>query len=263
MSGQRSYRFSHALVRKPAHSVASGLRAADCGDPDAAAFSAEHRAYVAALEAAGLTVTVVEALERFPDSVFVEDTALCLASAAILLRPGAPSRAGEVGAIRPHLAEMVGHVDDLPGEGHVDGGDILATGTELLVGLSARTDIAGAEALRPFAERSGYNLRIVQTPAEILHFKTECGLLDAETVFATARLADTGCFADYRVLIAPKGEEAAANLIRVNDVVLVSDGFPQTRRQLERAGYTLVVVPTGQAALLDGGLSCMSLRFSR
>lgn len=262
MTDGRSYRFTHAISRTPAHSITHGLRAADSGNPDPATFLAEHKAYVDALRETGAEVTVLDPLEAFPDSVFVEDAALCVGGKAIALRPGAPSRFGETAAIRPALEAAFGDVIDLGGDGFVDGGDILVTEREALVGLSARTDAAGCAALEPVLASLGYTLRQVNTPPEILHFKTECGLLDAETIFATKALAATGCFAGYRVIEAPDGEEAVANLIRFNDTVFISSGHPRTHDLLTAKGYKVVDLSTGEAAKVDGGLSCMSLRFS-
>jgi dimethylargininase len=258
----RAVSFTHALCRAPSSSIVEGLRAEDRGAPDADLFRAEHAAYVAALKAAGMVVTVLEPLEEFPDSVFVEDPALVLDGMAIVLRPGAPSRAGEAAALRPALERYCDGVLDLGG-GLVDGGDILCTDDRVLVGLSARTDRDGVEALRPLVDGLGYRLELVETPPEILHFKTECGLLDPETVLATPRLAATGCFIGLRVIETAAGEEAAANAIAVNGRVLMSAGYPGTAARLRDAGFGVVELPTTQAALVDGGLSCMSLRYSR
>ncbi|GAA5068044.1 arginine deiminase family protein [Roseibacterium beibuensis] len=257
----RSISFTHALCRAPAGSVTDGLRAVDQGDPDPVAFAREHAAYVAALRATGASVTVLPALEEFPDSVFIEDPALVLNGVAITLRPGAPSRAGEAAALRPDLVRHCAGVIDLP-EGAVDGGDILCSDSEVMVGLSARTDRAGIAALRPIVEDLGYRLRLVETPPEILHFKTESSLLDPETVLATPRLAATGCFAGYRVIETAEGEEAAANAVRFNAPVFLSAGHPRTAERLAQTGYEVVELETMQAALVDGGLSCMSLRYS-
>ena len=257
-----SYRFSHALCRRPGRSVVLGLRASDSGeDPDPDAFAEEHNAYVAALRQAGLAVTVLGPLDAFPDSVFVEDVALCVAGVGIILRPGATSRFGERETVREALSSALAEVIDLDTDGFVDGGDILITEHEVIVGESARTDVKGASALASTLSDFGIPLRRVRTPPEILHFKTACGLLDAETVFCTRALAETGCFAGYRLIECPIGEEAAANLVRINDVVLLSEGHPRTSRLLEAEGSTVAAVPTTQAAKLDGGLSCMSLRW--
>jgi dimethylargininase len=261
MSGE-SYSFTHALCRTPSQSITRGLRASDQGDPDAARFRAEHAAYVAALAATGATVTVLPPLEEFPDSVFIEDPALVLRGQAIVLRPGAPTRIGEAAALRADLLRYCGGIIDLVTEGFVDGGDILCSDHEVMLGLSARTNLKGAEDLRPIVEGLGYKLRIVQTPPEILHFKTESSLLDAETILATPALARSGCFDGYHVIETPAGEEAAANAIRFNATVFVSAGFPRTVELLRRQGFDVATLETTQAALVDGGLSCMSLRYS-
>ncbi len=261
MNSDRSFTFSHALCRRPAKSVCSGLRAEDHGDPDHDQFMAHHQLYVNALQAAQCEVIVLDALEAYPDSVFIEDAALCLGNTAIALRPGATSRFGESAALLPTLQKTFKSVISLPGEGYVDGGDILVTDNEVLIGLSSRTNEAGYNALSDVVSGLGYIARKILTPTEILHFKTDCGLLDSGTVFATQALAATGCFNDYRVITAPAGEEAAANLIRVNDYVMMSDGYPKTREMLESDGYQVACLPNSEAAKIDGGLSCMSLRF--
>ncbi len=254
-------RFTHAIVRAPARSVTDGLRAVDAGSPDADRLAADHASYVAALREAGATVVVLPALEDFPDSVFVEDAALCLPQGAVAMRPGAPSRLGEAAAMVPTLRDLYTRVEAV-GEGHVEGGDILVTDREILVGLSARTDAAGVAALRAIVEPWGHSVRVLETPPEVLHFKTDCGLLDGETILATARLAATGCFDGYRLIEVVPGEEPCANCVRVNDVVLFPAGFPRTADRLREAGYALAELPNAQAALIDGGMSCLSLRFT-
>ncbi len=263
MTHHPSFQFTHALCRLPAKSVADGLRANDQGDPDPMVFAAQHAAYVGALRDAGCDVTILPADEAFPDSVFIEDPALILNGTAIILKPGAASRLGEAAALRPDLVQHVGDVVDLQTEGFVDGGDILCTDDRVLLGLSARTTPQGAEDLRPMIEELGYTLQVLQTPPEILHFKTESSLLDATTILATPLLAASGAFKGLNVIEVAEGEEAAANAIRVNDFVFLSAGFPKTAETLERAGYQVKVLNTSQAALVDGGLSCMSLRYTR
>ena len=257
-----SITFTHALCRKPARAVTDGLRAVDQGAPDPDVFAAEHAAYVAALRDTGATVHVLEADEAFPDSVFIEDPVLVLKGVPIVLRPGAPSRLGEAAALKPSLQQIFPDLQELAGTGYVDGGDILCSDTEVMVGLSARTNREGVKALEPLVRDLGYVLRIVDTPPEILHFKTESSLLDPETILATPRLAATGCFANYRVIETAEGEGLAANAIRFNAPVFLSRGHPRTGERLNAEGFDVVELATSQAALVDGGLSCMSLRFS-
>lgn len=255
-----SYRFREAVARKPGRSVVRGLRATDQGAPDFERFGHEHREYLRALERAGVTVTVLPALEEFPDSVFVEDAAFCLPNATVILRPGAPSRRGEAAAMAAALAPLGHEIIPCEADGFIDGGDILVTDSEILVGLSERTNRSGFEWFRSVLERLDYEAKAMRTPDGVLHFKSDCCVLDSNTILATHRLSGADCFRPYRVFTVPRGEEAAANAIRVNDTVLLPAGFPATAELLAGAGYAVETVPASQASLLDGGLSCMSLR---
>lgn len=252
------YRFDRALARRPADSAVDGLRSVDRGTPDIARFRAEHAAYVAALEAAGVAVDVLPELADYPDSVFVEDPALTFPEGAILLRPGAPSRFGEAAELATALRERFETVLTLDG-GHADGGDILVTPRAVLVGRSARTDAAGAKALVAALATLGRVGEVVTPPPGVLHFKTACSLLDEETVLAAGARADY--FPGMRVVRLPDGEEAAANALRVNDVVMLGAGFPRTRELLDGLGYSTVPLPVEETRKLDAGLSCMSLRW--
>jgi dimethylargininase len=255
------YEFTRAITRKPAPAVIHGLRAEDSGDPDFEQMLLDHADYVASLQQAGAAVTELPALEQFPDSVFVEDVALCLPEVAVLMRPGAPSRAGEVAQMAPVLRDMFEQVIALEGPGFIEGGDILVTAQEILVGRSGRTDSAGIAALAGIVKHWDYRLREVMTPAGVLHFKTDCSLLDAATILSTPRLDATGCFEGYRVIHTVAGEEAAANSIRYNDLVLMPAGFPRTHERLLAAGYEVREINNSECARLDGGMSCLSLRF--
>ena len=259
----RSYRFTHAITRRPATSIIAGLRAIDTGAPSLALMLGHHADYVASLRATGATVVELDPLDAFPDSVFVEDTALCLPDGAVIMRPGAPTRLGEAAEMQPHLAALYGQVQQISGtDSYIEGGDILTTETEILIGRSARTNAAGIAELTRLVAPWGHKVREVITPPGVLHFKTDCSLLDAETILSTERLAASGCFAGYKVIHTAPGEEAAANSIRFNTVVLVPQGFPKTRDALIRAGYAVKEIGNSECARLDGGMSCLSLRFT-
>ena len=105
-------------------------------------------------------------------------------------------------------------------------------------------------------------MREVHTPPGVLHFKTDCSLMDGETVLSTERLAASGCFEGYKVIPVAQSEEAAANAIRFNDAVLFPAGFPRTRDRLVDAGFAVVEIGNSECAKLDGGMSCLSLRFT-
>jgi dimethylargininase len=252
--------FAHAIVRLPSRSVVEGLRAVDTGAPSHEGVVAEHRAYVAALERAGASVEVLPALEAFPDSIFVEDTALVFPEAAILLRPGAPTRAAETPEIAPVLRRRFRHVLELR-DGFADGGDILTTPSGVFIGCSARTTPDGARALSNLLAEVGRRSFVVETPPGVLHLKSDCTLVDGETILATRRLAASGVFKGFRVLTVPEEEEAAANALRINAHLFVADGFPRTAELLAREAVTLVPLQVREVGKIDAGLSCMSLRW--
>ena len=255
-----SYRFSHAIVRRVGTSITDGLRAVDRGAPDCSHFRAEHGRYIRALERAGVGVTVLDELDAHPDSVFIEDAALCLPEGIVMMRPGAPSRMREATLLSATLADLGHRVIPNETDGTIDGGDVLITDSSVMVGLSERTDRAGFDWLASVLGAWGYDVQAVQTPGEVLHFKSDCCVIGSDTVLATERLADAACFEPFRVLTVPRGEEAAANTVRLNDTVLMPAGFPATERLLADEGLDVEVLSVSQAALLDGGLSCMSLR---
>ncbi|MFK0684790.1 arginine deiminase family protein [Ochrobactrum sp. BD67] len=257
------YQFNAAIVRTPGRSVVNGLRADDRGNPTYEGVREEHEAYVQALRNAGVEVTVLPPMEDFPDSIFVEDPALVFHEGAVLLRPGAPSRMGETPEIEPVLRSLFENVVSLPSPGFADGGDVLVTPKVVMIGLSARTDKSGAEGLRAALTALGRAAEIVETPKGVLHFKTDCSLLDEETVLATHRLAGSGFFRGMREIVTPEGEEAAANALRVNDVVFVGADYPRTIDKLDKEGYKVVALKTGEIGRIDAGLSCMSLRWRR
>lgn len=259
----RVFDFDSAIVREPGRSVVDGIRNDASAVPSYEGVRSEHRAYVAALRAAGLAVDVLPPLEAHPDSIFVEDPALVLPEGAIVLRPGAPARLAEGAAIRAALHRHFERVLELEGDEHADGGDVLVTPDVIFIGMSKRTNRKGAQALRARLAELGREARIVETPQSILHFKTASSLLREDTVMATKAMAESGIFSGYKVIVVPEGEEGAANFLRINDAVFVGERFPATIALLGREGFDTIGLPTTEIGKLDAGLSCMSLRWRK
>jgi len=256
----RVFDFNSAIVRSPGRSVVDGLRANPGPAPVFESIVAEHEAYVAALRAAGVQVTVLEPLEQFPDSIFVEDPALVFSETAVLLRPGAPSRYAEAQELSGTLAARFPKVRQLS-EGHVDGGDVLVAPARVFIGLSARTNRAGAVALQNLLASIGRPSEVVDIPRGSLHLKSDCSLIDEETVLATEELADSCALDGYRTLLVPRDERCAANALRVNQFVFVRAGCPRNMNMLSTHGVTVVPLQVSEIAKIDAGLSCMSLRW--
>jgi dimethylargininase len=253
--------FDSALVRQPGQSVIHGLSSQSGPRPSFAAIAREHAAYVAALQASGLSVEVLPPLEDYPDSVFVEDPALVFPGAAIVLRPGAPTRLGEATDLERVLTRRFERVFRLQ-EGFADGGDMLLTPEGMFIGLSKRTNRPGAIELTGILEQLGIHARIVATPANTLHLKSDCSLIDTDCVLCTEPLAAAGLFDRFRKIIVANNERRAANSLRVNDVVLVGEEFPMTIELLRQNGFAVRSLPVSGIGKLDAGLSCMSLRWN-
>jgi dimethylargininase len=253
----RVFDFDRAIVREPAPSVVAGLRTGSHA-PAYDGILAEHRAYVDALEDAGVAVEVLSPLPAHPDSVFVEDPAFVLPEGAILLRPGAPSRFAETESLAPVLARHFAHVARVD-EGFVDGGDILVLPDEILIGLSKRTDTVGARRFCALAGALGRSARIVEPPPGLLHLKTGCALIDEGALIGVPGMADL--FPGREMLLTAEGEDHSANLIRVNDRILMGAGFPRTSAMLRERGLDVIETPASEIAKIDAGLSCMSLRW--
>ena len=236
----------------------------DLGVPDVELALRQHAAYCDALRRHGCHVVALPADAQYPDSTFVEDTALILPGrGALLTRPGAESRAGEVQSMREALRPFFTSLTQVTSPGTLDAGDVCEAGTHLFIGISHRTNMEGAAQLTTWAAQFGYtastvNIRDVDG---ILHLKSGIAVLEPRRLVLVESLADDPAFADYDTVLVPAGEEYGANCIRVNDVVFVSEGQPQLDAQLRALGYTLQVLDMSEYAKMDGGLSCLSLRF--
>ena len=253
--------FSTAIVRRPARSMARGITSNPAlGAPDHAKALVQHEAYEAALRKCGLAVTVLPALEDYPDSCFVEDVAVCASSFAMVTAPGAASRAGETAGIEELLRRHFKEVERVAAPGTLEGGDVMRVGDTFYIGLSARTNREGARQLVAALERRGMAGKIVAM-SEFLHLKTGIVYLEDGVFLAAGEFLRSPEFQGFRRIEIDSEEAYAANCIRVNDHVLVPAGFPRTAAAVRGAGFSVIEVDTSEYRKLDGGLSCLSLRF--
>jgi dimethylargininase len=249
-----------ALTREPARALdACELTYREREPIDADAAARQHRGYCDALRACGARVVTLPPADAMPDSVFVEDTAIVLEEVAILTRPGAESRRGEVGLIEPEVARLR-PVVKVEAPATLEGGDVMRVGRTLYVGLSPRTNAEGAEALRRFAAPHGYEVVTVELRG-CLHLKTGCSALDDATILANIDWVDARAFGGAAVVEVDAAEPWAANVLRVGDSVCVSAAFPRTAALLASRGYDVRAVEVSEFAKAEGGMTCMSLLF--
>lgn len=258
-----STRFERALTRLPGPNFALGLTSAQLGRPDLETALSQHAAYCAALRRCGLEVGTLPADPAHPDSTFVEDTAVLGASVTIVTRPGAASRQGEVGAIRQALQELGREAQCIEAPGSVDGGDICQAEGHFFIGLSARTNEAGAEQLATLLRARGYSCSIVDIRANrsLLHLKSGLAYLGEGRLVLAPELAPVAEFRDYELVHVDAAETYAANCVRINAYVLIAEGYPRLAAALRALGYSVMPLPVSEFRKMDGGLSCLSLRF--
>jgi dimethylargininase len=283
--------FTKALVRPPAPNFAEGLTTSGLGAPDYQRALAQHKAYCAALERCGLTLTRLEADSDYPDSTFVEDTAVIAERCAVLINPRAPSRAGEVASIRRVLADLFPAISEIQSPGTLDGGDVCEAGNHFFIGVSSRTNEAGAQQLAELLAQHGYTTTLVdiRTPdamksepgadrgpqagsplgvvdatgsgLDILHLKSGLAYLGDNRLVVIDALANRAEFSGCDLIRMNSDEEYAANCVRVNDQVLVAAGYPRFEGRLRELGYQTIALEMTEFQKMDGGLSCLSLRF--
>ncbi len=252
-------RLTRAIVRLPAENFGLGLTTSRLGPPDHAKMLAQHAAYVRALEGLGLEVLTLEPQPKFPDGHFVEDTAVVLPGLAVITRPGAPSRRGEEETIEPVLRRFR-PIARIREPGTLDGGDVLVVGRRVFIGLSERTNDEGARQLGRLVEGEGYSWTTVPVVSG-LHLKSGVNVAGENTLLITRRLAESGLFRSYHLIEVAPSEEAAANVLCCNGRLLMPAGFDRTREKLERLGLSPEVLDVSEAGKMDGGLTCLSLRF--
>lgn len=256
-------RFTRAIVRPPAATFAAGITSSRLGPPDLALALEQHEVYCRALERLGLSLVRLPPDPAFPDSTFVEDAAIVTTRRAILTRPGAPSRAGEVIALGAVLGKWFPELAEITSPGTVDGGDVCEAGKHFFIGLSERTNPEGAAQLGEWLARQGFSTSMIEIRAMpgLLHLKTGLSWLGDRRLLATGEIAGHEALSGWEIVRVPEREDYATNCIRVNDALLVAAGFPATSELLGELGYDLVRLDMSEYRKMDGGLSCLSVRW--
>lgn len=256
-------RFTRAIVRPPAATFATGVTSSGLGPPDLAVALDQHEAYCRALERLELTVERLAPDPDFPDSTFVEDVAFVTRHGAIVTRPGAASRAGEAAAIKPVLGKWFPALTEIAAPGTVDAGDVCEAGEHFFIGRSGRTNDAGAAQVAAWLARQGFGASVIdiRPMPGLLHLKTGLSWLGGRRLLAVGEVAGHEALRGWEILRAPDGEDYAANCVAVNGALLVADGFPATSALLGGLGHDLVPLAMSEYRKMDGGLSCLSLRW--
>lgn len=250
----------NTIVKLPGASYLNGLTTSELGKPNLEQALQQHEAYIQALKICGVEVTVLKSNDDFPDSTFVEDTAVLTREIAIITNPGAPSRNGETIEMEQTLKSHFANIHYIASPGTLEGGDVLQIDNHFYIGLSTRTNLQGAEQLKQILEMEDYQATIVKLE-KYFHLKTGVTYLGNQTIVVAGELIDHPAFHPYTKISVPPEEEYAANCIRINDYVIMPAGYPITKQKMNDAGFQTIEVEMSEFRKLDGGLTCLSLRF--
>ena len=251
--------FIHAIVRKPGDDFAHGITTSNLGPPHYELMMKQHEDYIKTLRSLGLELIVLNSLPDYPDAYFVEDTAVITPEVAIITNLGVEDRKGEEDTIERALATYRKTVR-IHAPGTVDGGDVLMVGTHFFIGISERTNKEGAEQLGCIFQEYGYTWTTVLVEAG-LHLKSSVNYIGKHTLLITERLAGRNEFKQYNKISVDKTEEYAANTLLINNSLITPKGFPNTMKKLEPRGFDIIELDVSEVRKMDGGLTCMSLRF--
>ena len=240
--------------------MVEGITSAGLGVPDYECALRQHEAYIMALQECGLEVIVLPEDERYPDSTFVEDVALLTKDCAIITNPGAPSRRGETADIKSVLRDFYSTIEEVRDPGTVEAGDIMVVGSHFYIGISERTNRSGAHQVIKYLEKYGMSGSVIEFE-KVLHLKTGVAYLEHNNLVASGEFVTHREFQGFNILEISRDESYAANCIWVNNHVLVPEGYPRAKETIEKAGYVTREVDVSEFRKLDGGLSCLSLRF--
>lgn len=252
--------FRNAIVRLPAPSIINGLTSANLGKPDFAKVLEQHSLYIDLLKRLGLVIEILPSAEMYPDSTFIEDVALCTKSCAIITSPGAESRRGETEGINIVLSKYYENIEKISLPGTIEAGDIMMAGDHFYIGISERTNNDGADQMIRILLK--YGMTGSKVPLKkILHLKSGVSYLENNTMLVCGELADNEAFNKYNRIVIDKDECYAANSLWINGKVIVPQGFPKTREKIGLAGLETFTLDVSEFRKVDGGLSCLSLRF--
>ena len=257
--------FTTAIVKTPASTFAQGISSGLNGTPDLEKTFAQHKAYCQAIEQCGLQLIILEADSLYPDSTFVEDIAIVAKGFAIITNPGNELRKGEIQAVESCVktSPSFQRLYRITSPGTLDGGDICEADGSFYIGISQRTNPAGAEQLAQFLFKEGFSSTVVdiRNIPSLLHLKSGIAYLSNGQIILINELKNLDVFKHMHIIEVEAAENYAANCILVNQTVLIARGFPKLQLTIEKLGYKIFSLDMSEFQKMDGGLSCLSLRF--
>jgi len=251
--------FKHAIVRIPGKNFQDGITTSNLGKPDYNKAVFQHSIYIKALKKSGLKIIKLDADDRFPDSTFVEDTAVVNKYLAIITNLAISSRKGEELEIKKVLGNFYDTIESIKNPGTLEGGDVLKVENQYYIGVSKRTNKEGAKQLAEILEKYGYSCSIIQLK-NLIHLKTGIAYLGDNNLILSREFIDNPIFKEYNIIKVDENESYAANCLGIKNNVLIAKGFENLKNSISSLGYNILEIDMSEFQKMDGGLSCLSIR---
>lgn len=248
------------IVRLPGTNFADGLTEATLGTPIFELALAQHRNYMDVLKKCGIELTVLPADLNYPDGNFVEDPAIVIEKCAIIMRPGADSRKGEVVKIKEALSKFYSVFEEIISPGTVDGGDVFRAENHFFIGLSKRTNKEGAEQLSDILAKYGFTSSHIPVKGA-LHLKSGAAYIGKNNIVIDSVYKNQPEFQKYNLTILDEKESYAADCLYVNNMLIIAHGYPKFKEQVVALGYEIQELNMSEFQKMDGALTCLSLLF--
>jgi dimethylargininase len=244
------------LVRPPGPRLAEGIVTHRQRRPiDVELARQQHAAYVAALAAHGWTPSVVAPADDCPDAVFVEDTVIVIDDLAVLTRPGADRRRGELAGTEAAVRALGLRVARIDEPGTLDGGDVLRVDPTVYVGLGGRTNTEGIRGLADLIEPLGRTVVPVRLTG-VLHLKSALTALPDGTLIGLPAMVDTSELPPVLTAV----EEPGSHVVPLGgSTVLLAASAPETAERLADLGLDVVSVEIGEFEKLEGCVTCLNV----
>lgn len=252
--------FNQAIVRKPSKTFQFGISTSNLGKPDYQKVLLQHSKYVEALLSCNLSLVELKEDDHFPDSTFVEDTAIVDKNFSVITNFGVKSRQGEEVEIREQLKSFYDKIESIKKPGTVEGGDVMKVEDHFYIGLSNRTNKEGADQLIKILKRHGYSSSKIPLK-KVIHLKTGLSYLGDSILLVSGEFKDHPDFKEYDQIEVQESEGYAANSLRINEYVLIPKGYPNLKEQIYNLNFKVLELEMSEFEKMDGGLSCLSLRF--
>lgn len=251
--------FKTAILRKPGPNFATGITTASIGKPDFIKTLLQHSKYTETLIDAGANIRMLKSIEKYPDGTFVEDAAVVTSQFAVITQPGAEPRRGETVDVEHVLGDFL-PIERITGDATIDGGDVIQAEKLFFVGISGRTNQEGAQQFAAIVEKFGYKTTFVEVN-DMLHLKSGVNYIGNNRMVMLSEFAQHPAFSSFERIQVTKKESYAANCLLFNDKLLIPSGFPKITEKLSKLNYNIVEIDMSEFQKMDGGLSCLSLRF--